>query len=277
MSRLPIDDKLLVAYADGELDPGTAAALEARLAEDTALAERLAMFRRTAELIRAALCDGPYAELPQPVAERARRLIDGRAVDPRAVARRAVPGRSLPRRTVMPVAAGLLGLALGIGVTWLADPRPFAPQGADTITAVLRDVAEYHAVFAAEHEHLVEIPAARSAELESWLGQRVGLHFRVPDLAGRGLAFAGGRMLVVDGRPVAQLMYTAPSGARVALCFTAAGDGPADGAADSSIEQDGVRLVGRRQGGHLFIVAGPAGDRDLDGLARDLPTLLSRS
>ncbi|MFO1056708.1 MAG: hypothetical protein U1E53_07030 [Dongiaceae bacterium] len=263
MSRLPIDDKLLVAYADGELDSATAAALEARLAEDEALAERLAMFRRTTELVRAALSGGPYVELPRAVAERARRLIDRRQAQ-----RRGRLGRAL-----VPVAAGLFGLVLGIGVTFLADPRPFALRGADPLTGLLREVAEYHAVYAAEREHLVEVPAARAADLEAWLGARVGLPFRVPDLSGRGLAFAGGRMLVVDGRPVAQLMYTAASGERVALCFTAAGGDRAEG----TVVQDGVRLIGRREGGHLFIVAGPAGDGHLDGLARDLPGLLSRS
>ena len=112
-------------------------------------------------------------------------------------------------------------------------------------------------------------------ELEAWLGARVGLDFRIPDLSARRLAFAGGRMLVVDGKPVAQLMYTDPSGARIALCVTASRG--IDAVAPRAVEADGVKLIGRSRGRHLFIVAGPTGDPDLETLAEDLPALLARS
>jgi anti-sigma factor RsiW len=267
MRRLPIDDRLLVAYADGELDAATAAMVEAQLALEPALAGRLAMLRRTAGLLRDALSDGPYVELPPAVAERARALLARRRL-------------ALAGRWLAPMAAGLAGLLIGIGAMSLAQLDPGAREApdsdsmSDSMTEQLREVAEYHLVFATEREHLVEIPAERAGELERWLGARVGLAFHVPDLSSRGLVFVGGRMLPVDGRPAAQLMYITRSGARVALCFTALAAGAPS---RQVIVQDGVRLVGHREGGRLYVVAGPAGEPGLDGLARELPELLRRS
>jgi anti-sigma factor RsiW len=264
MTPLPIDDKLLVAFADGELDPATAQQVAARLAEDPGLGERVASFRRTGDLLRAALSDGAYAALPPPLAANARRLVLG------------APTGRREKRYLAPLAAGIVGLMIGAGAMLATGHPPFAAVSAgDRMAQVLRDVGEYHAAFAAETDHLVEIPATGRDELEAWLGARVGLDFRIPDLTARRLAFAGGRMLVVDGKPVAQLMYTDPSGARIALCVTA-NRGIAAGQ-PRTIEADGIRLIGRSRGQHLYIVAGPAADAGLETLADDLPALLARS
>lgn len=83
----------------------------------------------------------------------------------------------------------------------------------------VNEVAEYHAVFSHETAHLAEIPAERAAELAAWLGGRIERRLAIPDLGGAGLRFAGGRMLVIDERPVAALMYTRERGLPVAICI----------------------------------------------------------
>ena len=66
MSRPEPDDLLLMAYADGELDAQAAAEVEAALAANPALAERLAMFIESAELLRAGLGEPESVAIPSP-------------------------------------------------------------------------------------------------------------------------------------------------------------------------------------------------------------------
>src|SRR4030095_7475550 len=65
---------------------------------------------------------------------------------------------------------------------------------------------------------LVEVSAEETPHIEQWLGQRLGLAVKVPALSSFGLTFKGPRMLVVNGAPVAQLVYLPPDGRAFALC-----------------------------------------------------------
>ena len=117
-------------------------------------------------------------------------------------------------------------------------------------------MADYHAVFVRETDHLVEVPASRRDHIEAWLGNRVGYPLHVPDLRDQGLEFVGARLLAAVGQPVAQLMYTTATGDRVALCVTEQG-------AEAStklqrISEGGFDVYGQGQGKHLFIIAAPA-------------------
>lgn len=72
MARSEISDEMLIAFVDGELSVADRMRLQASLAEDSALAERLAVFAWSAELARDA-----FAEiLTQPVPERLLAAID---------------------------------------------------------------------------------------------------------------------------------------------------------------------------------------------------------
>src|SRR5690242_7260225 len=58
--RMADVDSLLVAYADGELEPETIAEVESLLAANPHAAEKLQVFRETAALLRAACAEGFY-------------------------------------------------------------------------------------------------------------------------------------------------------------------------------------------------------------------------
>jgi anti-sigma factor RsiW len=84
----------------------------------------------------------------------------------------------------------------------------------------IMQVAQYHKIYAREQRHLVEVSAAETPHIEQWLGKRLDdLAFKVPDLSAFGLTFKGARMLVVNGAPVAQLVYLPADGRAVALCI----------------------------------------------------------
>jgi anti-sigma factor RsiW len=85
---------------------------------------------------------------------------------------------------------------------------------------LIEEVAGYHPIYSRDSDHLVEVSADQTDHIAAWLGGHLALRLVIPDLADAGLQFAGGRMLVVNHRPVAQLMYTRHRGLPVALCVT---------------------------------------------------------
>lgn len=259
MTRTQIDDNLLVAYADGELDPATNREVELLALRDPAVQARIAMFRRSAELLREALSEPEALAVPPQLATAVERI--GRPSPVRAI-----------RRWSLPMAAAVAGLAIGVAGMNLLVSRtaPAAP-----LAHLMAEVADYHGVFAAEDEHLVEVPASRKEHVEQWLGERVRLSFKVPDLSSRQLTFAGARLFAVAREPVAQLMYLGPQGERVALCI-----GRNHGERSSGIErlkEGDVTILGQARGGHVYVVAGPSDNPSLEGLAAELPDLLTRS
>ena len=55
MGTLPVVDTLLVAYVDGELDAATHQRIADLVEQEPAVRARVAMFRRSCDLLRAAL------------------------------------------------------------------------------------------------------------------------------------------------------------------------------------------------------------------------------
>ncbi len=228
-------DALLVAYVDGELDPETALEIERQIAADPRMQQRLEMYRETAGLLRAACSEHVYAA-------------DVEQLMP------AVPCvlRRAPRRYGWALGTALAACAAGFlgGVQWVRWPQSPSSE-------FVAEVAEYHAVFAREERHLVEVPADRTEELTGWLGQRLEKRLTVPDLSAEGLRFAGGRMLVIDGRPVAQLMYTRAVGRPVAICITKLAIPAAPVQQDV---HDAQRTAIWRDGAYAYVVVGEVGE-----------------
>jgi anti-sigma factor RsiW len=225
---------LLVAYADGELDAAEVAEVEAWLAATPAAQQTLAMYRETAAMLRAAFPEIRDAVIPA--------TLNGGGM---ASWRR----QRLPR-TAWAVAAGVaMGIiGYGTGATW---PDLISSER----SRMLSEVAEYHSIYSRETVHLVEVPAAQSEHLKAWLGKRVNGTLIIPDFKDAGLTFAGGRLVVLDGEPVAELMYTRDNGLPIAFCVLSHG-GKADAVA---VERRGdLNLATWDDGAHSYIVVGEA-------------------
>jgi anti-sigma factor RsiW len=118
------------------------------------------------------------------------------------------------------LAAGILLFVAGATSGWYgrtllapADPR------AQTLVA---DAAAAHLVYAVEVRHPVEVPASEQDHLATWLGRRLDVPLRLPDLSESGYELVGGRLLpAAQGRPAAQLMYQDVGGRRVTLYIRA--------------------------------------------------------
>ncbi len=267
MQSLAIDDTLLVAFVDGELDPTTRRMVLDQIHSDPALAERAAMFRQTTELLRAALSVPEQLEVPPALASNVARLV--------ANAPSADRSARYGRRLWMSVAAAAAVAGFAIGSSGLLRSVPFASAPNPTVAHVLNEIADYHTVYVGEREHLVEVPAAGKEHLETWLGGRLQLAFQVPDLRAYDLEFKGGRLLGVDRQPVAQLMYTDKAGSPVALCIALT-----EFDATSPVqryEDDALTLFGQGIGRHVFIVVGPKDSPVLAPIADAMPGLLKRT
>jgi anti-sigma factor RsiW len=248
------------AYLDGALSEAEQHELEALVAADPAVAAEFEALSRVDTALAKGFADMLDAPVPLQLA---------RAIDVAAAAPKAAPVRtSWGNLRSLAAAVALLGVGavLGAGVTRAIGPSVDVAQ---TKPGWLDQVAEYHAVYAAQGRHLVEVPASEQAHLETWLADQTGVPFTVPDLSESGLEFQGARLLVANGKPVAQLMYTDAAGQVVAVCFMTGGDATlAEGAAVFADRRVGAfDLVSWKDRSASYVVIGPAGREDLRQIA----------
>ena len=247
----------LSAYLDGELEEADVQMIEALLESDPAAQAEL-----DALIAADALALEQFdALLSEPV--------------PLALAQKikSAPFRIASERPASrPIWAALAaGLALfvfgGMGGFFLKDQ--ISPTGTVVASAGwLSDIADYHAIYAGQQRHLVEVPAADSAHLVKWLGATVGVSFSIPDLTDFDLTFEGGRLLVANGKPVAQLMYRQPDGTVIALCLQSSMSGGTVSAPEFKEQSiKGFDFVSWKVDGASYVVIGPGGKSGLADIA----------
>lgn len=255
-----LDDSILVAYVDGELDAGTARAVTEALTRDSEAQEKVQLLRESATLVRAAFQSPAYEDVPPDLAKR----IDKLTVAPM-------------RRANWRIAASL---AASIAVAILAFAggyvlRGMGTESADFANRLIDEVAEYHVVYAREGKHQVELSADQRGELEAWFGQEFHRRFTVPDLSAHNLTFRGGRLLVVDGHPVAQLLFSHPGDPErpLALCVTRGSPGNQPVRLE---REQGVNLALWQSKGFVYVLVGWDDNQFLTGLAGGLPPILDQ-
>jgi anti-sigma factor RsiW len=234
-------DALLVAYVDGELEPEAAREAERLIATDPQALRMVEIFRDTAALLRAACAKQFYER------------------DDDFLSAAPCPAERRGRRFGLALAASLTAAVIGFGggAMWVGG----TPSAHDDL---LNETAGYHQIYSRETRHLVEVPADQVEHLTAWLGQRLDRKLEVPDLTGAGLHFAGGRMIIIDGRPVGQLMYTRNQGLPIGICLTRADGHPSS----ISVEQRGtLRLASWEDGSYAYVVIGELDDRTAHDIA----------
>ena len=231
-------EALLCAYVDGELDPDAVREVERLIGGDARLARMIDQYRQMGGLLRAACGEQFYASAP----------LSLRASTAASPQRR----RVLVAGAAAACAAALAGF--GLGNVW-------HQRNEDDL---LGEIAEYHSVYSQETAHLVEVPASRAAELTGWLGEKVGRAIPVPALEAQGLRFAGGRMLVIGGEPVAQLVYVREHGLPIGVCIARLAGKPQG---LELAKRDGLRLATWRDRDHVYVVVGDIGKAALSEIA----------
>ena len=245
----------LSAYLDGELDAAETARIEAQIASDPDVQAELDALIEADALAQ----DQFDAMLNDPVPFALAQQIRATPIPERPTA------ANSPSRPIWgTLAASLVVFALGGigGYTFKAQTTDI-PQPPGWLAVV----ADYHGVYASQGRHLVEVGADESDHIEKWLGDTVGASFTIPDLSAFNLTFEGGRLLVANGKPVAQLMYRQPDGTVIALCLQRSNQDPTTPPTFREQTINGFDFVSWSADGADYVVIGPMGQPDLDAIA----------
>jgi len=255
-----IDEELLSAYLDGELEGDSLAEVEAALAQDVELQDQLAALMDADQAARAEFA----AMLDEPVPDALLAALAPPAAE--TVAPVAPPAANLPTPPKAPawaIAAALAGALLigGAGGLYLGrETGVAAPPQVAEVAPWIADIADYHAVYSQQVRHLVEVPAEEADHIETWLSATLDTQVVIPDLTEQGLTFEGARLLVAAGKPVAQLLYTDADGAVVALCQIQTDNPQVAARAD---EVGGFELISWGAAAGNFVIVADTGREDL--------------
>jgi len=218
-------DEALVAYLDGELDSAERRHVEAWLEADPAVRDRLAALAQSADLVRSAYVDIVNEPVPPRLIAAASGAGGAAQAAPQeaeilVLKRQSRTAAALPYRrwqVGLAAAAGLFGMVFGGMGTYFGMGlfNPVSPTAEARLAAVaannswLDNAAGYYKLTVnAGDNMLIDVPASSdTTEALQKISQSLPQQVRLPDLKPWGLSFRGARLVVVNGRPAAQLVY----------------------------------------------------------------------
>ncbi len=280
-------DEALVAYLDGELDPGEQGRIEAWLEADPRARERLAALAQSATLVRSAFAEIVNEPVPhrliatargEGVAAAFRDTHEAEIVTFQPAKRPATPA-STPRWYIgMAAAAGLFGLLCGSAATYLGFGTPAPTPAVDTKMASsganntwLDNAAGYYKLLVNAGDSMpLDVPVNNDpqAALQK-ISQNLAQQTRLPDLKPWGLNLKGARLVVVEGRPAAQLVYATDNKAIGPLSLIIGASKQADINPTFDRRQD-VNMLYWRHHSRAYAVVGQTDIGYLWGIANDI-------
>ena len=275
-------DEALVAYLDGELDNTERGHVEAWLEADPAVRDRLAALAQATELARSAYADIVNEPLPERLiaAARGETLTPSQQEAEILVLRpnRAAAQVRLRRWHIgLAAAAGLFGVLfggagtyVGMGLLNRANPENEQKLAAATANNIWLDNAAgyYKMAVNAGDNMLVDVPADKE-EVWQKISKDLSQQVRSPNLTPWGLSFRGARLVVVEGRPAAQLVYNTDNKEIGPLTLVIGASKQPDIAPSISKRQD-VTLLYWRHAGRAYALVGRGDLGYLWGIAKDL-------
>jgi anti-sigma factor RsiW len=280
-------DDRLIAYLDGEVDASARHEIEDWLDSDPAARDKLAALAQSAALVRSAFDEVTHEPLPDRLiaAARGERV----SAEPSAKILPLRPGQGTGSAPAarrwwlgLPLAASLFGLLLGGAVTYLSvakllpggigGKQPAVEMAAADSLWLDNAVGYFKLAASAGDGALVDVPATGDAR-EAWqkISQSLPQEVRWPDLNLKpwGLNFRGARLVVADGRPAAQLMYTTDNKAIGPLTLIIGSSKEPDTPPTLARRQD-VNLLYWRHQGRAYALVGQTDVGYLWGIANDV-------
>ena len=246
-----LDLETLSAFVDGELNAARESEVAAAIACDPEAQQTVERLRHLTMLLRDVFDQPAYQDAPPGLAQSL-----------------AAPVKQSRRWFVAAIAATAVLTAGAFAGGFMLGQRG-NPPNREYSERLLDEVADYHAVYARENEHQVEVPAERLAHIEAWFGAVLHRTLRIPDLSDRGLTFAGGRLLVVDGVPVTQLLYRWPGRPHepFGLCIS---PDPSSERGLTTDAREGLQQVLWRRKGYTYVLVGWTSRAFLASVAAEL-------
>ena len=218
-----IDDNVLSAWLDGELEPARQAEVEAWLQQHPEAAARVRLWSADREALRARFASA----IDEPV--------------PPTLARSVWAQQRRLAQPLWPLVAALAAFVIGGVAGGLGGWQWRGQQDSASVSARAASPAGWvqraalaHRVYSVERRHPVEVNLATTAEaqrteqeahLQQWLTRRVDLPVKLFDLRAEGFELVGGRLLPDGPNGVsALLMYEQPGGARVTVTLRRAAE-----------------------------------------------------
>lgn len=194
-----VTEEDLLAYADAQLSNGDVARVEAWLKTHPEDAARVKAWQQQNRDIQTMFA--PYR-------------VSGEGDEALLVARAPQEVRGNPwKRRGLQAAAGLCLFALGVALGISYDRFPTQEEQA----RFPGEASSAFMIYSREVRHAVEVKADEKDHLVTWLGKRLGQKFAAPDLSRWGFSLIGGRLVPVDGRAGALLMYEDGGGKRLTV------------------------------------------------------------
>ena len=278
-------DDRLIAYLDGEVETTERREIEAWLDADPTARERLAALAESANLVRLAFDEVLREPVPERLIVAARGEKTSREPSGKIVlfkARQGAGQGAASRRwwIGLPVAASLFGLLAGGSVAYFSVikfapgdlvGKPPAVQQADADNLWLDNAAGYFKLLASAGDGgLIDVPATGDPrEALQKISQSLPQQVRLPDLKPWGLNFRGARLVVAEGRPAAQLVYTTENKAIGPLTLIIGSSKEHDIPPTLARRQD-VNLLYWRHQGRAFVLVGQTDIGYLWGIANDV-------
>jgi anti-sigma factor (TIGR02949 family) len=205
---------LISALVDGELTVDEVAAIRGHLDQCPDCAARHRMEARLKAFLATRAAD---VQAPPDLGDRVRAALSREALPPlRAQAPMETLGQRA-RRQWLPLS--VIGAALvGMTVMWITLETRNATRGASPFMETL---ASIH--YAATQAGIFQVRTQDPDELAAWLTVHVGHPVTVPVLSRLGMTPAGGRVVEIDGKPVAMALYRDYEGDQPDLTVMAAG------------------------------------------------------
>ena len=274
-------DEALVAYLDGELDADERAHVEAWLDADPAVRDRLLALADSATLLRNAFADFVTDPVPEQLIAAARGETEAATEAEIVVLRPPLPSLAPPPSgrwyIQLATAAGLFGLVVGGGVgyfgnSWMTPAR--VPVERQLQSAALNNwldtAAGDYKLMTSTGDALVDVPASGdNGDVIQKVSQSLPQPVRLPNLQPWGLSFKGARLVVVDGRPAAQLVYNTDNKAIGPLALIIGSTKQPDIAPTFERRQD-LNLLYWRHQGRASVLVGQSEIGYLWGIANDV-------
>jgi anti-sigma factor RsiW len=280
-------DDRLIAYLDGAVDVAERRDIETWLDTDPAARDKLAALAESDALVRSAFDE----VLREPIPDRLIAAARGErvATEPSAKIvplRRGQGTARIPAARSwwlgLPLAASLFGLLLGSTVAYLSVSKLLpggigGKQPAIEMAAAdnlwLDNAAGYFKLLAGAGDGaLIDVPATGDPrEALQKISQSLPQEVRLPELNLKpwGLSFRGFRLVVAEGRPAAQLVYTTDNKAIGPLTLIIGSSKEPDSPPALARRQD-VNLLYWRHQGRAYALVGQTDVGYLWGIANDV-------